>query len=76
MSRYEYTYNILDNIRQFAITTDTTIVSMILDANEEMHADIVALFDIDDIARDKYVDYLGDNPNRTFNKEEILSLNS
>jgi tetrahydromethanopterin S-methyltransferase subunit H len=47
---------------------------MYLDSDLSNHTQMVQIFDSSVTALEKYVDYLGDNPNRPFNLQEILTI--
>lgn len=69
---YEYTQNSELNM-ELKIYVPTTIVYMVLSPEIPDHALMIAMFTNQD-KLEKYVDYLGDDPNRPFNMQEIINL--
>lgn len=73
-AKYNYTYTIVENkYRQLVIETPGNTVCMNLSPDDENHRLMIALF-FDVRKLELYVNYLGDNPNRPFVIDEIMSL--
>lgn len=78
-TKYNYKYDkdtdgYPDTYRSITIDLPNTNVIMYLDSDLPNHTQMVQIFDSSVTALEKYVDYLGDNPNRPFNLQEILTI--
>lgn len=79
MTRYEYEYIINpignpEGYRLLTIMVDNSPVILFLSLDSPDHAPLIPILDSDITSLEKYVDYLGDNPNRPFNLQEILTI--
>jgi hypothetical protein len=89
MTKYNYTYikesfGNPDYTRLLSIIKPETTIQMLLseydmDDNLQLipkkdHQTLINIFDYDIVKLEKYVDYLGDNPNVSFNLDEIINL--
>lgn len=74
MAKYQYIYETNnDGNQELKILTDKTMVIMILDPNEPDHFALIAL--LSDVSKlERYVEYLGDDPDRPFVMSEIEAL--
>lgn len=74
MAKYEYTYESGGvGIMILNIILPYTSVFMAMDETNPDHATMIQLFQ-NQTKLEKYVDYLGDDPNRPFNLQEIINL--
>lgn len=78
MTKYEYEYiiNPIGNpqgYRLLTIIVDLSPVILFLSLDSPDHAPLIPILDSDITSLEKYVDYLGDDPNRPYNLQEILS---
>lgn len=78
-TKYSYIYDkdtegYPNTYRAITIYLPNTNVSMYLDSDIPDHTKMVQTFDSSITSLEKYVDYLGDNPNRPFNLQEILTI--
>jgi hypothetical protein len=69
MSKYQYIYQ--NNELQIIIPPN--VIFMALDENDSVHLELISLLK-NIINLELYVDYLGDNPNRAFDINEIKSI--
>jgi hypothetical protein len=89
MAKYNYTYvkesyGNPDYTRLITIFKEGTTIQMLLSEYEindngelipkDDHQTLINIFDYDIVKLEKYVDYLGDNPNVSFNLDEIINL--
>jgi hypothetical protein len=78
-AKYSYIYDkdtegYPSTYRAITIYLPKTDVSMYLDSDLPNHTQMVQTFDSSVTSLEKYVDYLGDDPNRPFNLPEILTI--
>jgi hypothetical protein len=79
MARYEYEYIINpkgnpEGYRLLTIIVNNSPVILFLSLDSPDHAPLIPFLDSDITCLEKYVDYLGDDPNRPFNLQEILTI--
>jgi hypothetical protein len=79
MAKYEYEYiiNPINNPEGYGLLTiivDNSPVILFLSLDSLDHAPLIPILDSDITSLEKYVDYLGDDPNRPFNLQEILLI--
>ena len=89
MTKYNYTYikesyGNPDYTRLLTIFKEGITIQMLLSEYEidydgklipkDEHFTLINIFDYDIIKLEKYVDYLGDDPNRIFDLNEILDM--
>ena len=68
ISGYSETYRLI------TIELPNTIVNMYLDSSIEDHNKMITFFDSNEESLKKYINYLAEDPNRTFNIDEILTV--
>jgi len=74
MAKYEYKYNQnQDGQMVLNIYLPQTVICMLLSPDIPEHFDMIAMF-ADQAKLERYVDYLGDDPNRPFVMAEIEAL--
>lgn len=78
-TKYNYKYDkdtngYPDTYRSITIDLPNTNVIMYLDSDLPNHTEMVKIFDSNVTALEKYIDYLGNNPDIPFNLSEILSI--
>lgn len=78
MTKYEYVYiinpiNNPDGYRLLTIIVDFNPVILFLSLDSPEHSTLIPILDSNIISLEKYVDYLGDDPNRPYNLQKILS---
>ena len=69
MSKYQYVYK----NEELQIIKESNVIFMKLDQNDPVHSELILLLK-NSKNLEVYVDYLGDNPNRAFNINEIKSI--
>ena len=79
MAKYEYEYiinpiNNPEGYRLLTIIVNNNPVILFLSLDSPEHSILIPIFDSNVTSLEKYVDYLGDNPNRAFNLQEILNI--
>lgn len=79
MAKYEYEYiinpiNNPEGYRLLTIIVNNSPVILFLSLDSPQHSILIPIFDSNVTSLEKYVDYLGDNPNRAFNLQEILNI--
>ena len=79
MAKYEYEYiinpiNNPEGYRLLTIIVDLSPVILFLSLDSPEHSILIPIFDSNVTSLEKYVDYLGDDPNRPFNLQEILLI--
>ena len=79
MAKYEYEYIINpkgnpEGYRLLTIIVNNSPVILFLSLDSPQHSILIPIFDSNVISLEKYVDYLGDDPNRPFNLQEILNI--
>lgn len=74
MLKYNYEYNSEENGFRSLLIYNPNIVIIFLDPSDPDHNKMIISFDNSIECLEEYVNYLGDNPDRPFNIDEINNL--